>query len=134
MYLPQVNSLAECASWSKTVTPFLHQLSLSHILPLLHGDVSPTTWYLTTNPFITGLFFALALSVVVLIVSEVNQNYSQVDRLWSLLPTVYIVHYTAFAHSKGLPSQRLDTLATFSMLWSVGFRPWLKMVGSWLTA
>ncbi|RPA99809.1 DUF1295-domain-containing protein [Choiromyces venosus 120613-1] len=117
--LPTVSSISEITDFSKTVTPFLHQLSISHIKPLLTGQVPVKEWYLSTNPLITAAHFALAMTLIVLAASEINRNYSQVDRLWSLLPTIYIGHYTLFAHMNGLDTQRLDTLTAFSLLWSV---------------
>jgi steroid 5-alpha reductase family enzyme len=120
MSLPAVVSIPDCASFAQTVTPFLPQLSLSHFLPLVERKVSALDWYLNTNPLISAFAFANALAVVVLVLSEINRNYSQVDRLWSFLPTLYIAHYTAFAHLKGLPTERLDTLLTFSVLYTVG--------------
>jgi len=104
------------------VTPFLHQLSISHIQPLLTGQVPVKEWYLSTNPLVTALHFALVVALIVLALSEINRNYSQIDRLWSLLPTIYIGHYTLFARMNGLDTQRLDTLTTFSLLWSVSIK------------
>jgi len=119
--LPAVASLHECANFSQTVSPYLHQLSPTHILPLIRGEISPTTWYLSTNPLMSALLFSLAMSVIVFIASEVNKNPSQVDRLWSILPVVYIGHFAAWARMAGMGSERLDTLATFAALWGVSF-------------
>lgn len=123
MSLPILTTLSEITSLSVTVYPFLHQLSLSHLLPLLRREVNFTEWYLSTNPFISGLHFSLFFSVVVLVASETNRNYSQVDRLWSLLPPFYIAHFTTFAHMRGLETERLDTLAMFGCLWGVSCPP-----------
>lgn len=123
MSLPILTTLSETTSLSATIYPFLHQLSLSHILPLLRREVNPTEWYLSTNPFISGLHFSLFFSVVALVASEINRNYSQVDRLWSILPAFYIAHFTTFAHMKGLQTERLDTLMMFGCLWSVSCPP-----------
>ncbi|KAG0640430.1 hypothetical protein HOY80DRAFT_958720 [Tuber brumale] len=117
--LPEVSSLSDVTDFSKTVTPFLHQLSISHIQPLLTGQVPVKEWYLSTNPLITAAHFALAMTLIVLVTSEINRNYSQVDRLWSLLPTIYIGHYALFARMNGLDTQRLNTLSAFSLLWSI---------------
>jgi hypothetical protein len=35
------------------------------------------------------------------------------------LPTVYNLHYAAYAHLAGLASPRMDILAVISTLWSV---------------
>lgn len=122
MALPAVETLFECSDWSKTVRPYLPQL---HDLPQqIHQSWSdPTelkTIYLATNPLITGFVFSLALGPVFLLVSEINKNYSQVDRVWSILPTFYITHFVVYAHMSGLSTRRLDSLLAFSILWSVG--------------
>jgi steroid 5-alpha reductase family enzyme len=60
----------------------------------------------------------VALGAVFLVVAEINRNYSQVDRCWSLLPTVYIAHFDAWARLTGLPTRRLDVALLFSAIWS----------------
>lgn len=126
--LPTVKTVEECADFSKTVLPYLSQL---RALPqqLLQSWSNPQALkeiYLSTNPLITALALALFLAPIFLFFSEINKNYSQVDRFWSILPTVYNAHFAAYAHLAGLPTQRLDTLLMFSAIWSVG-RPsiWL---------
>ncbi|KAF1971921.1 DUF1295-domain-containing protein [Bimuria novae-zelandiae CBS 107.79] len=128
--LPAVKSLPECADFTKTVTPYLPQLydlpqnifnNINNLEALQHV-------YLSTNPLVTGLGFALFLSVVVLIVSEINKNYSQVDRLWSILPVIYNSHYTLWAHLAGLPTQRMDHIMAVTILWGarLTFNYWRK--------
>lgn len=119
--LPQVQSLADCASFSHTLSPFLWELSA---LPgrLLDAGTDLTSWkevYLTTNPFIAALAFAIFLCPIFLVTSEVNRNWSQVDRLWSILPAVYNVHFAVWARQNGLSTQKLDTIAIISVIWSV---------------
>lgn len=120
--LPAVSSLLECTDFSQTLSPFLHQLSASHVLPLLRSEVSPTAWYLSTNPVVSALLFALALSLVAFLAAEVNQNCSQVDRLWGALPALYLCHFALWARwATGVASERLDTLAFFGVLWGVRY-------------
>ena len=125
MALPAVNTLLECADFSKTVSPYTTQL---YHLPeqLLQSWWNPTELqniYLATNPLIFAFAFSLFLVPIFLLVSEVNQNYSQVDRCWSILPTIYNAHYVLYAHLSNLPTQRLDNLLAFSVVWSVGHIP-----------
>ncbi|KAI9775925.1 MAG: hypothetical protein M1839_000714 [Geoglossum umbratile] len=123
MALPVVHALADCADFSKTVGPFVPQLrSFSQLL--LQAWAEPQRakdLYLLTNPLISAFAFSLFLAPVILLVSEVNKNYSQVDRMWSILPTVYNAHYALWARLRGVPTQRLDTLLVFSALWTVGY-------------
>ena len=120
--LPTLKYISECADFSKTVAPYLPQLRAlpSQVLQSWSDLDSLKELYISTNPLITALAFALSASPVFLLVSEVTQNYSQVDRAWSFLPTIYIAHFTTYAHLVGLPTQRLDTLLACSVIWSVG--------------
>jgi len=121
MALPVITSLEDCSSWARTVTPFIPQL---YDLPqqLLQSWNDPAELqkiYLATNPLITAFAFSLFLVPIFLVISEINRNYSQVDRMWSILPTIYNAHYVAYAHMAGIESQRLDHLVAASTIWSV---------------
>lgn len=128
--LPAVKTLPECADFSKTVTPFLPQLYdlPQRIFENINSLEALQHVYMTTNPLMTTLGAALFLTPIVLIVSEVNKNYSQVDRLWSILPLVYNCHYALWAHLTGLPTQRLDHVMAVTILWGVRltFNYWRK--------
>ncbi|KAI4244385.1 MAG: hypothetical protein LQ352_006839, partial [Teloschistes flavicans] len=120
MALPLVKSALACSDFTRTVQPYIPQLNE---LPqqLWHSATNPQALkqlYLNTNPLISAFAFSLFLVPIVLVISEVNKNYSQIDRVWSLLPTAYNLHYVAYAHAKGLPTQRLDSLAIISSVWS----------------
>lgn len=131
--LPEVHSPVDCASFSHTVIPFLSQLStLRASLQEAGKDVNALKEiYLATNPFITALGFCLVLSAFFLVWSEINRNYSQVDRCWSLLPTVYNVHYAVWSRMVGIKSHSLDTIAVISAIWSVGL-PYISLSFSFL--
>ncbi|KAH8708567.1 hypothetical protein GQ44DRAFT_743137 [Phaeosphaeriaceae sp. PMI808] len=128
--LPLVKTLSECADFSKTVQPFLPQLNDLPYKIVAHA----TEWkvlqeiYTTTNPLITSMAFGLFLSFAVLTFSEINRNYSQVDRLWSLIPAIYNVHYAIWAHINGLPTSRLDHVMAVSIIWGgrLTFNYWRK--------
>lgn len=121
MALPALATLEECADFSKTVTPFLPQLYAlpANILNAVANRGSFFDLYTQTNPLITGFGLSLAFGAVFLVVAEINRNYSQVDRCWSLLPTFYVAHFNVWARLLGLPTKRLDTILLFSTLWSV---------------
>jgi len=119
--LPLVKTLADCADFSKTVAPFVDQLTG---LPQAILDTGFTldglkTLYMSTNPLISAFAFSLAITPIFLIVAEINKNYSQVDRCWSILPTIYNTHYAIWARLNGLPTQRVDNVLAFSVCWSV---------------
>jgi hypothetical protein len=120
MALPVVKTLRECADWSKTVAPYLPQLyDLPYKVATHITDVHALReLYASTNPLMTALAFAVFfVTPVVLAVAEFNKNYSQVDRLWSMLPVIYNVHYTVWAHVNGLPTSRLDHVMAVSLIW-----------------
>ena len=121
--LPAVKTLQDCADYSRVVEPFL--TSQLHVPNGFLANVSKFNVnyllrvYLSTNPFVTGLAASLLLAPVFLVVSEANQNYSQVDRLWSLLPTIYNAHFAIWARLAGLETEKVNTILAFSLLWSV---------------
>ncbi|KAF7587880.1 hypothetical protein BBP40_006616 [Aspergillus hancockii] len=130
--LPQVQFATDCASFNHTVLPFLSQLiTLPERLQVATAakDVDGLKEiYLSTNPFIIALGVFLALSVFFLVFSEINRNYSQIDRFWSILPAVYNVHFAVWARLTGLRSQSLDTIAAVAIIWSIRltFNYWRK--------
>lgn len=121
MSLPVIKSFADCTDFSKTVVPFIPQLYdlPQRIFDAISDPNALKYIYLSTNPLVSASAFCLFTVPIFIIAAEVNRNYSQVDRFWSLLPTFYNVHFTLYAHAKGLPTQRLDLLALISILWSV---------------
>ncbi|KAI1432933.1 DUF1295-domain-containing protein [Xylaria sp. CBS 124048] len=130
MALPTLKSLEDCADYAKTIEPFLSQLYElpSNVLSTVNNGESLLSLYMNTNPLISGFAFSLFLGGVFLIASEVNRNYSQVDRLWSLLPSFYNLHFAAWMHLNNLPSQRVDLVAFWSVIWSIRltFNYWRK--------
>ncbi|KAL8949825.1 MAG: hypothetical protein Q9222_004090 [Ikaeria aurantiellina] len=130
MALPLLKSAVTCADFSRTVQPYLSQLNdiPQRIYQSATSLQALQEVYVNTNPLITAFAFSLFLVPIFLVISEINRNYSQVDRVWSLLPTVYNVHYVAYAHAKGMQTQRLDSLAIISCVWSarLTFNYWRK--------
>ncbi|KAH7371637.1 hypothetical protein BKA66DRAFT_469164 [Pyrenochaeta sp. MPI-SDFR-AT-0127] len=128
--LPLIKSLEECADFTKTVQPFLPQLyDLPYKVAAHIADWQALqTIYATTNPLMTALAFALFATPVVLTVSELNRNYSQVDRLWSILPVIYNVHYGVWAHINDLPTMKLNHVLAVSIIWGtrLTFNYWRK--------
>lgn len=119
--LPIVTSATNWAEYETAFGQFLPQLyELPSQVLAAGADLEALKHlYITTNPAISGLAFAIALCPIFLVVSEVNRNWSQVDRCWSLLPTVFNLNYALWARLAGLPTERVDAVAAFSILWSV---------------
>ncbi|ETI22041.1 hypothetical protein G647_06112 [Cladophialophora carrionii CBS 160.54] len=120
MALPIVQSLKQCADYDITVSPFLYQFATlpEAFFTSANKSAALKQLYLDTNPLITSVGFAFALAPVFLVVSEVNKNYSQVDRVWSILPTIYNLHYAVYSHLARVHTARLDALLVISALWS----------------
>src|ERR1700722_14456159 len=104
MALPMIKTLTESTDFSRTVLPYLSQLYdlPQQILQSWSNTTELQSIYLSTNPLISAFALSLFLAPVFLIVSEINRNYSQVDRCWSILPTVYNAHFAIYAHMSGL--------------------------------
>ena len=119
--LPRVESLLDYTSFQLTVLPYLTQLLwLPDSLREAGSDVySLRAVYLATNPFVSALAFGGALAGMLFIAAEINRNYSQVDRFWSILPALYNVHFALWARLSGIQTQTLDTIAVITALWSV---------------
>ncbi|KJZ71796.1 hypothetical protein HIM_08816 [Hirsutella minnesotensis 3608] len=127
--LKSLRTLSDCSDYAKTVEPFISQL---YALPYRLADVRNLDGlkqlYIDTNPLMSAFAVSIFLGGVFLVVSEVNRNYSQVDRMWSILPNLYVVHLAVWARLAGLPHSRLDLIATFTTIWSLRltFNYWRK--------
>jgi hypothetical protein len=125
MAVPALLSFPDTIDWSKTVEPYIPQLYElpAKLLDVLQSRQGIVDLYLQTNPLISGLGISILLGAVFLVVAEANRNYSQVDRCWSILPTLYIAHFDLWARLSGISSQRIDAILLFSTLWSVRCLP-----------
>ncbi|PNS17944.1 hypothetical protein CAC42_3903 [Sphaceloma murrayae] len=129
MALPAVKALQDCADFEQTVAPFIPQLyDLPKRLLAIKSVDALQQVYTSTNPVISAFAFSLVIAALAFVVSEINRNYSQIDRLWSILPALYNVHYWYWAKLIGIRSARLDAVALFSVCWSarLTFNYWRK--------
>lgn len=67
-------------------------------------------------PFLVVLSIAIGACAFAWIASLITHEHSWVDRLWSILPVVYLWVFAAFA---GLQDPRLDLMAVLVTLWGV---------------
>lgn len=65
-------------------------------------------------PLFVTLWVLAAICVVVWVLSLITKEYSWVDRIWSVIPVVYV---WIFAGAAGLADPRLDLLAAVVTLW-----------------
>ena len=66
------------------------------------------------NPIGVVLLLAASVSLLCLLVSLITHEHSWVDRLWSIVPVVYV---WVFAASTGLSDPRLTVMAVLVTLW-----------------
>ncbi|PGH15986.1 hypothetical protein AJ80_05362 [Polytolypa hystricis UAMH7299] len=130
MSLPVLETITDGADFALTVRPFLSQLIF---LPSTLAEAGANLQnlkdvYLNTNPLVTAFAFALFLVPIFVIASEVNKNYSQVDRAWSILPVAYNAHYTAWAYLNNLPVETLLNILVLTVIWGarLTFNYWRK--------
>lgn len=121
MALPAIKGLQDATDYRTTVLPYIDQLyDLPRRLASAGTSIDALQRvYLETNPLATAFALSLFLAPIFLVISEINKNYSQVDRMWSILPTIYVAHYFAYAHYAGIPTTYIDLILAFSATWTV---------------
>ena len=72
--------------------------------------------YKTTDPLTTALWVAGALALLCWVLSLITKEYSWVDRLWSITPVLFAVHFAGYA---GFNDARLNLMAALAVLWGV---------------
>uniref|UniRef100_A0A093VW70 Steroid 5-alpha reductase C-terminal domain-containing protein n=1 Tax=Talaromyces marneffei PM1 TaxID=1077442 RepID=A0A093VW70_TALMA len=134
--LPPILSPEEAAQCGRTLAPYVFS---SQILELPTRVIEAANsadalhsfqeLYLGTNPMLTAVAFALALCPFFVLAAEIRNNYSQVDCWWSFLPSIYNLHYYAWAYGNGLPTDRLQTIGVISIRLTYNY--WRKGGYSW---
>jgi steroid 5-alpha reductase family enzyme len=72
--------------------------------------------YETTDPLKSALWAAGGFALLCLVLSLITKEYSWVDRIWSITPPLFAVHFAAHA---GLDDARLNLMAGLAVLWGV---------------
>jgi len=72
--------------------------------------------YQSTDPLVTALWVAGGFALLCWILSLITKEYSWVDRLWSITPPLFSVHFAAYA---GFDDARLNLMAALTVLWGV---------------
>ena len=122
MFLPQLeNCDPALATFSESVARFFMQtfnreIQISDFITF----AGFSNLYFTTNPFVGALILCTFVSATCYIVSEINKNYSQVDRIWSIAPFMYTLHFFVFSyHYDGLKNTRLAIITGIQLIWSI---------------
>jgi len=72
--------------------------------------------YKATDPLTTALWVAGGLALVCWVLSLITKEYSWVDRLWSITPALFAVHFAGYV---GFSDARLNLMAGLTVLWGV---------------
>jgi steroid 5-alpha reductase family enzyme len=72
--------------------------------------------YESTDPLVTALWVAGGLALLCWVLSLITKEYSWVDRLWSITPPLFAVHFAAYV---GFSDARLNLMAALAVLWGV---------------
>jgi steroid 5-alpha reductase family enzyme len=78
------------------------------------GDLAEL--YRATDPLTTALWGAGGFALLCWVLSLITKEYSWVDRLWSISPPLFAVHFAAHA---GFDDARLNLMAGLTVLWGV---------------
>jgi steroid 5-alpha reductase family enzyme len=70
--------------------------------------------YRSADPLVAAFVACAVLSAWCWLASVVTRDYSQVDRLWSILPVLYVFH---FAARSGFAHPRLTAMTVLALLW-----------------
>ena len=70
--------------------------------------------YRTTDPLTTALWGAGAFALLCWVLSLITKEYSWVDRLWSITPPLFAVHFAAYA---SFDDPRLNLMAVLTLIW-----------------
>jgi steroid 5-alpha reductase family enzyme len=72
--------------------------------------------YKSTDPLTTAFWMAGGLALVCWVLSLITKEYSWVDRLWSITPPLFALHFAGHA---GFHDARLNLMAGLTVLWGV---------------
>ena len=72
--------------------------------------------YRTTDPLVTALWGAGGFALLCWVLSLLTKEYSWVDRLWSITPPLFAVHFAAYV---GFADARLNLMAGLAVVWGV---------------
>ncbi len=72
--------------------------------------------YTSTDPLTTALWVAGGFALLCWVLSLITKEYSWVDRLWSITPPLFALHFAAYV---GFEDARLNLMAGLAVLWGV---------------
>ncbi len=97
----------------KTIQLFLACVffSLTGLNAVSNG--SPLLFLMDGNPLVAAAVICVSCALASFVLGWITGDYSQTDRLWSVLPPVYVWYFAA----RGWPDARLAIMAVLATLW-----------------
>ncbi|KAK9235487.1 hypothetical protein V1525DRAFT_409866 [Lipomyces kononenkoae] len=83
------------------------------------GRATFLEYYVASYPFTSATLFHVLLMPIVFITGVLTHDVSQVDRLWSILPTATVLHYAIHSYLNGIGSLRLYIYLAIALSWSI---------------
>lgn len=71
-------------------------------------------WYLSSDPLTLAIWGCAGIALLCWLLSVITREYSWVDRIWSVTPALYAIHFAAHAR---FDDTRLNVMAALITLW-----------------
>lgn len=87
-----VNRDSRAVDYEKLINTLIKDFN--HLKDLISDGKLEFSDLTNLDPFSSGILIVLSLAIICFIMSIITKNYSQVDRLWSLLPIYFTFHFS----------------------------------------
>eukprot|EP00294_Goniomonas_avonlea_P001479 CAMPEP_0114550722 /NCGR_PEP_ID=MMETSP0114-20121206/6220_1 /TAXON_ID=31324 /ORGANISM="Goniomonas sp, Strain m" /LENGTH=306 /DNA_ID=CAMNT_0001735505 /DNA_START=12 /DNA_END=928 /DNA_ORIENTATION=- len=102
------------ATWQQLVTMGGAKV-MENVLAAVRNPVQLYDWYMSVDPLVSGAALMFLIAIYSTLMGPITGNYSQVDKMWSITPFVYMWN---FAYRSGW-NQRLVVMACLSTVWGL---------------
>ncbi|KAK9461308.1 uncharacterized protein V1516DRAFT_675600 [Lipomyces oligophaga] len=89
------------------------------ITELVAGEIKWSEFYQTSYPFTSVFSVCMMTAVAVIILGFITEDYSWVDRLWSIYPTFIILSYAYHAYINDISNARLILYVAIVLIWGI---------------
>src|ERR1700710_415939 len=87
---------------------------MQRVYPVAYGTTRRAVSFQIVSPLLIAIYVAAAVCAFVWMASLITHDHSWVDRIWSIVPVVYV---WIFAAGAGLGNARLDVMAVLVTIW-----------------
>ncbi|KAK7208403.1 hypothetical protein BZA70DRAFT_254568 [Myxozyma melibiosi] len=92
---------------------------LEYALSMAKGEVPLKEFFVNSHPYTAAALLHVAVMGLTFVIGTLQDEYSQVDRIWSLLPAFTIIMYTVHSYLNGIAASRLWIYTIIVVIWSV---------------